>query len=372
MIISRPVIYWSNPTFYFYIFIGLFSFFISNIGVKKVKLGNKNHIIPFGLILESMILILVKGCAGVGGDMVGGYQYNFWNSASLNTFPDKTVEIGYRILNVIVFNIFHNYTIFLLIVSVMTVLPVSWIAWKYRDIFDINIIMGLYACIWYIQSFSLIRIYLAASIALIAFMYEIEDKALKSLIWILIAALFHLTALVLIIPWIIKFGKVFNKSFYFVGLCILVILIYLFRAQIVALFGGRYAIYNLASGDIGMEELMYYFPIFILIYVSHHNIRNNDMTDSMYLIGTAYTFTGLGAGIIKYAISIIGRMQALFVPVAFITSYYFKMMKKNRRTYIFLKIIIVIYGLLRLVIYLKEYYNLDNIMPYTVFWGWHL
>lgn len=373
MIISRQVIYWDNATFLLYIFISLLSFFISGAAIKAIKFNNRKYIIPFGLILESIILIVVKGCAGVGGDMVGGYQYNFWNSASLSTFPDKTVELGYRILSVVVFNMFHNYTVFILIVSIMTVFPVSWLAWNYHKILDINITMGLYTCIWYFQSFSLIRIYLAASIALIAFAYELENKAIKSIVWILLASLFHLTTLILLIPWIIKFGKIFSKYFYFTGMIVLAVIAFVFRANILTLFdGGRYSIYSLASGSLGMEEVLYYVPIFILIYIGHNNIKENHQSDVMYIVGNAYTFTGFEIGILKYAVTIIGRMQVLFIPITFIISFYFKMMKKNKLTYILLKGIIILYGLVRLIIYLKGYYNVDNIMPYTTFWGWHL
>lgn len=369
-IIPPQEIYWSNATLALYIFIAIISFFLPSLGIVSVKVQNRVKKIPIGLIVNTLILITIRGCAGIGNDMVGGYQSNFWRSDSLSDFPDKTVEIGYRLLNVIVYNIFHNYSALIFIISFFTILPVSYYAWKYRNLFDMNIVMGLYVCIWYFQGLSLMRLYLASSIALIAFVNEVKHKPLKSFIWIIISSLFHITTIVLLIPWVIIFGKGLSKKIYITALIVFFIVIYIFRDQLVAVFGGRYSMYGLATGEVGLEEILYYLPVFAIIYYGHKYAEKQKLDDQLYLISNSYSLSGFGMGMLKYAITIWGRMQTLFLPLAFIISYYFKIINKKNKNYIFWKILVIIYGIIRLFIYLEEYYDLDGIMPYTTFWGW--
>lgn len=371
MMILKHEAYWDNKTLFLYLGVALISFFLPNAFIINIRTRKGKTKVPIGLIANTVILILLRGFSAVGMDAVFGYQNDFLNSESLSSFPDKSVEILYRVLNTVVFSIFHDYRIFLIIISVLTVLPIIIIAWKHRDILDLNIVIGLYACIWYFQGLSLLRIYLAASIALIAYEYEIKNKPILSLLWLVVSILFHRSTFILIIPWIIRFGKWFSKEIYFYLTLGIIASMFVMGKQIfsfVGEFGGRYAAYrNSSSGHIGFQEILYYVPIFLIMYYSERYIssRKLDNEKELLVLHKAYAITGFSVGILKYVIPIFGRMQALFLPLSFSVSYSFKKLAITKERYLLIKTAIMAYGIIRLYIYLKGYYELDYIMPYV-------
>ena len=363
---------WSIQTCVLFTFVTIFSFILPNFW--KVKLVRKNKVVtvvPIGLIIDVIILVCLKGFSNVGRDVLSGYHIGFESANSLSNYSDDSVELGYRVLNVIVHNIWNNYTFFLVIVAIFTVTPVAYIAWKYRQNCPIGIIMGLYTAIYYFQGLSLVRIYLAASIGLIVFDKLIQNKKSQAIIYIIIASLIHRSMLILFLPYIMYRVKKFSKGIYISSLIAAFFILYVLSDKIVSVFSGRYEVYKniQQSAGLGFQQLIYILPIvLLLVYAKKISVNFNSNVYRMSWIVIIFSFF---IGELGYVISILGRAQVASLSIIFVVAYSIdKISKKSVVLGEVIKILTIIYGLVRLYIYLAQYYNIDSIMPYSTVWGW--
>lgn len=134
------------------------------------------------------------------------------------------------------------------------------------------------------------------------------------------------------------------------------------RSTIINGFSGRYEIYKLQSmsSELGFALLFKYIPLFFLLwYVSRHKIGEKYIKLSYYIILIGFEFDAL-----SYFIQIVGRMQGVFLPIIFIVGYYIHSMKK-RSVKMTLGIFFICYGMVQLIMYIRGYYAIDGLMPYT-------
>lgn len=362
---------WSIQTYVLFTLVTIFSFILPNFW--KVKLVRKSKVVtvvPIGLIIDVVILVCLKGFSNVGRDVLSGYHIGFESATNLSNYSDDSVELGYRVLNVIVHNIWDNYTFFLVIVAIFTVTPVAYVAWKYRQNCPIGITMGLYTAIYYFQGLSLVRIYLAASIGLIVFDKLIQNKKKQAILYIIIASLFHRSMLILFLPYIMYRAKKFSKGIYTIILIITFFILYILSSKITSTFSGRYEVYrNIQSAGLGFQQLIYILPIvLLLVYARKISVNFNPNIYRMSWIVIIFSFF---IGELGYVISILGRAQVASLSIIFVVAYSIeKIAKKSVVLGEVIKILTIIYGLVRLYIYLAQYYNIDSIMPYSTVWGW--
>ena len=139
--ITQNLIEWSNTTFYFYLLIPVSCFFLSKISLpiyqNELVANNiqKKSYLQIGILFAALILILIKCVSITGRDVQIGYQLDFNTANSLPTFRDPSIEIGFRILNVVIYHIYPNYDFFLFIVGLLTVFPVIYFIFKYKYIY---------------------------------------------------------------------------------------------------------------------------------------------------------------------------------------------------------------------------------------------
>lgn len=371
MYVAKPnIMYtWSNMTFIFYLAIAICSFILPNFFIVKVTYRNRIKEVPLGIIFTSMILIFTKAFSIVGTDALNGYYINFMGASSLSTFPDYSVEIGFRLLTIIIHNIWNNYTFYLFIISFLTIFPIAHLSWKYRENIIPGIVFGVYASIYYIQSFSLLRIYLASSILLYFFDFLKNKKYIKALMVLLIAGSIHITSLIFFAIYGLKLFKKFSAGIDVVILIIFGALMGLVSNKIPMLFEGRYSVYKgTTSSGFGVEQLLYILPIFILFFYGINKYERNSKIDDITFLVITYNFI---IGQISYLIPIFGRITNLFLINTFIISYYAKIVEKyNKYQSIVIYCLIIVYSVVRMVIYLNQYYNIDEIMPYQNIFGW--
>ena len=181
---------WYANTFIFYLSLILLCYFIAIVERKKVLVFGTiaNYRKELWLILISAILIFVKGFGTTGRDLRSGYFLCFLSATSMKDFRDQSVEIGYRLLNVIVRNITDEYWVFVLVCSLITVLPVMHMLKKYADKIDLPIAVLLYVTCYFFNCFSPMRQAMSASLLLFAFDAMVEHKYGKAFIY----ALFYL------------------------------------------------------------------------------------------------------------------------------------------------------------------------------------
>lgn len=264
----------------------------------------------------------------------------------------------------------NGYPIFLFVISVATLFPVIYVTNKYQSQISQQVALIMYTSIYYFQGFSLNRIYLSASIGLLAYDAILEKKKWKSMAMILLATCFHISSLIMFVPYVLLMFRRIGKKTILLLETIIGCAVFLGRGSIYSMMASstRYYVYSASNGvNIGFEQFAYYLPIIFLWYYSKkkYGIKNRYFE----FVSLAYIGSGFLFGLIGYIVPIFGRMQVLFLPLCINVSYYAKPLLNRRRDRYILNILLIIYCISRFYIYISQYYLLDDIMPYITFWG---
>lgn len=365
---------WSDSTFLFYLGIIIGCYIVSSALKNKVAVIHIKYNVRISLwvFVSALLLGFVKGFGTTGRDLNEGYLFDFKSATSLSGFRDQSIEIGYRILNVVIRFFTDQYWVFVLIVSVLTLYPVIRMLMKYSDRIDVPAALLLYSSVYFFNGFSLVRISLSAALALFAFDSLIEEKPIKTLIWIMIAASIHVTALVFIIPFFLSFMKKIDGRLILLALLVFFLEIYFNREGISRwIFGsGRYRIYGTFEHvRIGFEQFVYYAPLFYLFFA----VRKKDLNRQFMRVSLAFLSSGACFALLGYIFSVFGRFQQMFLPLIIIIPYYSRLYKEQypaREKLV--NTIVLAYCISRFVIYITQYYNMEDLMPYTNIFGWSI
>lgn len=201
----------------------------STINGLVVKRNNKSYI-----LIVSLLLILLLGLRDltVGIDTINYYAIftRIQNIEFSQLFNGVSYEYGYRLLQYVIGIIFKEYQLLLIVVAIIYIAAVSCHIYKYSEKPMISYILFiLYG--FYTFAFSTTRQTLAIAFILIAYEFMTRKKLFKFLIFVLIAASFHITALIFIPSyWIIKF-KLNKYTLTFITL--ITALMFYFRTGIV-------------------------------------------------------------------------------------------------------------------------------------------
>lgn len=369
---SSVIYSWSTQTFLLYLVV-IFSCYLSTILFKKYVLSiNTNYKtkFPIGLLISGTILIFVKGFSTTGRDLRAGYYINFLSATSLKEFYDWTIEIGYRILNVLIRNITQHYSFFIFLIAFLTILPIIYVINKFQNIIDVPSAILLYTCIFFFSGFSPLRNYLASSIALLGFEALVRKKFLKALIYLIIAMTFHFSMVFLLVPYFFVAFKKSNNKFITICLSSFFSFFYFGRNIITTILSmtERYYIYGaMDSVHIGLEQIVYYSPLFVVYFLT----KKYDINRTFSKASFSYLATGFCYGMVGYIIPIFGRVQAIFLPIVIIVPYYIRLFNiKHPKYKRLINTLVLIYCIARFVIYITQYYVLEDLMPYTTFGGW--
>jgi len=164
---------------------------------------NKKKVPIFGVLIIILILSVVAGLRwGVGTDY-STYRsnYSFYKENIIESFLNFE-EPGIRIISYISSVIYDDFATMFLIASIITVGLSVWTIYKYSNYFSISILLYIFVGAWH-GSFNGIRQYLACAILFAGHHYIIERKFSKYLIIIIIASLFHISALIMILLYFI-------------------------------------------------------------------------------------------------------------------------------------------------------------------------
>lgn len=370
MYVMPKNIVWLESTFIFYLAI-IITCFIIALAFERVviKIGDIRFR-NLDICLVAMILIFVKGFLYCGRDLINGYYNNFISATSLGQICDDSLELGYKLLNVVINNIFHEYWVFVLIIAIITILPIMIFIAKYRDQLSVPYAVLFYVSIYFFPSFSVLRIYLASSIGILVFVFLLKKRLFLAFLGIIFASLFHTSMLFLFIPYFLLEFKFLSRKTIVCILIAIFAIVYIERDSLAALFAGRYEGYDsFEIATIGIQQFVYYLPLIGLFFYVKKYITEpwNEKVFFSYL-SVGFTF-----GLLGYVISIFGRSQAVFLPIVFIVAYLVKIIEENDCMYKrIIRLALVIYCIMRFWIYISEYYNIDDIMPYVNFFGWSI
>lgn len=192
-------------------------------------------------IICSMIILFLEAALRhrlTGGDLLGylnRYElyrhYSFDEIIKLYTMPDFK-DPTYYLTGWFVSQIFRNEQWWLVIIAALFTCSITWLIWRESKIPLISIIM-IVALEYYEFSFSGLRQTIAISILIFSFYFLKERKPIPFALMVILASLYHQTALIFLL--IYPISKVKLGKYHIVAALALLIIFYLFRAQLLDL-----------------------------------------------------------------------------------------------------------------------------------------
>ena len=375
------VVNWNQSTLIFYIAVILCSYFSAilfrKVSLKGVIFSRKKSKFPLWLLITGLILLFVKCFNTSGRDIRSGYYQNFLSATSFVNYRDNTVEIGFRLLQILIRHFTDNYAVFLFVVGLITLIPFLYVIDKYKNIIDVPSVFLFYICVYYFSGFSIARISIAGAFSLLFFDALVEKKKLKALLFIMLACAFHITAVILIVRYVFVLFKSLNKKMLVIGAIAVFAVVAISRDSIFALMQGseRYYVYQLSSSSsFGLEQIAYYIPLIVLYIFGRKKHPEITFGKNFDRISISFISVGFAFGMLSYLIPIFGRLYSLFVTQTIISGYYIHNLKimKSKASYkiLMINILVLAYCFIRFGLYISQYYNLDDIMPYTNVFGW--
>lgn len=252
------------------IFVGLISFFTINMKNKY----KRNKII---IILCSTMIIIIQWLRKitVGVDLSGyipalslAKDMNFLGGDKLFNY-----ELGYSLYSQFFVRLGVSNQIYLLIVAITIMIPISYTIIKNSKMpgtsIYIYITLGFFTF-----TFSGIRQSIALAITFFSFKYIKERKFLKFIICIILAILFHKSAIVFTFAYPLYNVKIKSKDFFII--IPMFILVFIFKSQVFSLL---YKFYRGFDGEVegtnAYTMLIVMIFILILSYMFGRNIKEN-------------------------------------------------------------------------------------------------
>lgn len=336
--------------------IGLYSF-IYNFEKKE----NKTKMFLIGLSILQLILLQSLKNINLGSDMP--YYWKYFYEQLYLSFQElnfSRFEIGFKIITKLITMITLNKQIYLFIISCISTIPVGIIAYKDSKMPFLTILLYL-SFGFYNFNFSGLRQAIAFGIVLFSYKYITGNNIIKYVITILIATIFHNSAIVFLPAYLVKDLTLTKVK---LGIIILIdMVIFIFKNQIFNVVNKVfYDNYTITETNSYLWMLMCILILIVCIAFYKRVIRDRDSAKSIYVY------------------SLIGASLMLFAPIANnvlrVANYYFifiillipevlEVIKNDENKYLinFLVVIVTI----SLYIYLLKV-DSYNIVPYKFFW----
>ena len=306
---------------------------------------------------------------------------SFWHSSWIQwgyaVMTISQYEIGYVLVIWICSKVFHTIGTVQFVVELLMIAPLYYVLRKNRDC-SVWLGMLTWELLFYNSSFNMIRQTMACSFLVLSYYFWGIDKR-KSVIWLVVATLFHKSGLlgigIFIIYYFInsyKGGYISAKRHKFARLIIVIcagigILVF---SEGIALFlrviglGGYIPYISFRSSTILWNQILYKLPGLLILLFNYRNVEKCT-TDSMFYIAMvmysiimSQFYGAAGAGIYG------GRISLFFAEFNVII--YPTMVKRGKYREI-LTLLLILY----LIIYWYVYYvisGIDSTIPYVVYW----
>lgn len=314
------------------------------------------------LITLQLIIILALRHSSVGYDL--NTYINFFRAVSVDPgyhIVNHRFEIGYKILNYIISLISGNEQAFVAIISVITLIPIGVIIYRYSKMPFLSYIV-LISFNYYAFLFSGLRQGIAYSLVLLSYIFIKESKPFKFIVLVLLTSLFHKSALIFLPAYFIYRIKLTKRRilvYVFINS-----LIYMLRKPIMSFFiNNFYDTFSIVESS-SYTWLALSITIVVLAGFTYRRILEQS-PDSVGL----YSLLLIGISLMLFASVVNNIMRVadyyyifiiLFIPEVLYV------LKKNRLILIvgYLVIIAII------LIYLRFLYgNLFGNIPYRFFWN---
>lgn len=323
----------------FYFLIALITAAFAELSIKVKGIEKK-----ICAIISIFIPALFAGIRyGIGTDYFVTYKPYFdylAGQGSLQLMNRESLDIGYKFINLIVIKLGGNFQVVLFISSILTLFIFRKAILIYRNQINIGVASFVFMLMYYQPSFNIMRQIMAASIVLYAFHYIELQKPIKFVAWVIIATLFHKTAII-ILPFYIFMNLLSNRKWkilFFVFYAITIYIVFNFDKLTPLAYlidsNGYYANYlkRVSSFNISIGFLIRTVPYIVSVVLMWEKIRGNR---TLYLYLNSFLL-----GSIMRIIVYMTQFDADRVAVYFLMSqvifipYLFKYRKQGWKNYI--------------------------------------
>lgn len=203
-------------------------------------------------------------------------------------------EPGYNLINWIVAKMGGNEHVLFFVVSFMTVLFVYLFLDEYKDKISVGLGMFVYMCVFYNQSYNVVRQYLAMSICLYALVFLDRKQSFKYHSLVLLAISFHTSAIIML-PMYFLYNYVGKKGWFAQLLIYGAVILGVLNFDKVLVFVSKYIFkdpyYVLAYGQLfatgergfSLGVLFIFAPYIILGIIFNKRLRKDAPEFTMYL-----------------------------------------------------------------------------------------
>lgn len=362
---------WDDNTIYLYFFIVIFTYLISTIRItttsQYVVNGHyhserkRNYI---GLLLSFILIFIIAAFRDIGADLS---MYRMIYLRSLNDWESSAgMEPGFLLLNAIIrFSGLNEYW-GIGIISFISYYLVYKTIYVNRKFVNVGLSVLAFTALYYLQSFNLVRIYLAAAFLLYTSKYLFKLEYKKYAICVLIAIAIHYSSCLMLVPLFLFFIFTHKRKYFYTAFIATCVIIYFATSIIdsIPVFSRyeRYVADGTKDTNIGFMHFFINVPIFLLYFYARHKKIKSTYLSVLWV----YSLMSLTFGVLSYKILMFGRSLVYF-NILFILCIPYVINRLKRQHDQFYKLIYssyVIYLIFRFIVYLYSFLTSDGIMPY--------
>lgn len=362
---------WDSSTLWFYLFLIVLTMLVSIYYQKRLYSSLRKSKHEPTKVSVLFILILLAGVMGLRDISVGtdNWQYQeIFDSSTLNDTLDGGVEPGFILINMILRLFVGNSKVAVFLFSVFIVIIIGKTILSYRRNIDVAVALTCYVSLFYLQSFNLMRIYLASSILLSCFHLFKDGKYFKYCVCVALCSMIHYSSIVMLLPMTFMIVYERNKKVALFGSLIMIVttgVLSTIFADYIQI--ARYAAYLEGAQEkqsgVGLMVFFDFLPFLFMLFM----IFKKKLTGRWVDIAVCLTVTGFFIRLLAYYIPMTGRLYVHFMPLfLIILPYFFAQLRNSRPKYYSLAYMsFILYLTVRLHYYFLEYLSADGIMPYS-------
>lgn len=342
-----------------YYLIFLIIIIITYICISKILKFKNKDIIFLNVAFIEMLLFLGFRDTTIGIDLQNYIPYfNIINGLNLDNLFYLPLERGYVILNKLV-GLVGGENVFLFVVAFISLLGVYYSIKKYSKNYMLSVFIYI-TFQFYIFIFSGLRQGIAFSIVWLSLKYVKERKLVKFILIVLLASMFHKTALIFLPVYFIANKRITLK--YVLLFLVVFISMLILKVQLVtfvtSFLYSTYAVSNTSGGYSLLVLLFAVFVFFILIRNKKiENFRDNDIWFNMLIVAILIQTLASTQGNIARLTMYYSFSVVLLIPNVLDSL-------KDKKQKIFIEAIVYIS---LFIFYFISIQNEANYMPYKLF-----
>lgn len=256
--------------------------------------------------ISFIVLIFVLSTRTPYSDMHNYINYfHSINNMSLSNFMSFDLELLYKVLNLIIGKIWLNDRFFITIVSIITCIGPYFFIKKRSKNYLLSILLFISIGTFRLQ-FYIIRQSIALTFLLLGLNYIDDKKTIKFLLMVIVASLFHQSALIFVLIYLLNKFKGKTKVIISIAL---VFATFLLKDQLYSLIGyssyNNYMLSSIEGEGYGLFALYVLIIAFSLFFKPKKKEENADLCVSM-------SFMALILQVMSTRISILSRIVYYF------------------------------------------------------------